>query len=316
VSDRLTEIAELILECTMDLAWRQITAQLGAPMCGEGSALRPVAFCALGYGKLGGFELGYSSDLDLVFLHDSAGERQETDRPRPIDNQLFFMRVAQRIMHLLGLHSAAGRLYDVDVRLRPSGKGGLLVTSIRAFAEYQEREAWTWEHQALLHARAVAGAPRLRAEFEALRMRTLQYHVRRETLRDDVRAMRERMRRALSKAQPGELDIKQDAGGIADVEFLAQYWALNWARDYPPVALYSDTIRQLESVASANLVPQATVDVLTHAYRAYRACVHHLSLEGRPPIVRSEDFAAERAAVSGIWEVTLGRDERTGRGTV
>ncbi len=307
VSDRLTEIAELILECAMDLAWRQITGQLGVPMCGEGASRRPVAFCAVGYGKLGGFELGYSSDLDLVFLHDSHGERQETDGPRPIDNQLFFMRVAQRVMHLLTLHSAAGRLYEVDVRLRPSGKGGLLVTSLGAFAEYQRREAWTWEHQALLHARAVAGAARLRDEVERLRLSILQHHIRRDTLRADVRSMRERMRRELSKARRGEFDIKQDAGGIADIEFLAQYWALNWARDYPPVAQFSDTIRQLESVASANLIPQDTVDVLTRAYRAYRTRVHHLSLEGRPPIVPEEAFGTERAAVGAIWETTMGR---------
>ncbi len=312
VSDRLTEIAELILERAMDVAWRQITAQLGVPMCGEGRARRPVAFCAVGYGKLGGFELGYSSDLDLVFLHDSRGERQETDGPRPTDNQLLFMRVAQRVVHLLTLHSAAGRLYEVDVRLRPSGKGGLLVTSLDAFAEYQEREAWTWEHQALLHARAVAGAPRLEAEFEALRMRILQHHVRRDSLRDEVRSMRERMRRERSNARPGELDIKQDAGGIADVEFLAQYWALIWAHDYPPVAWFSDTIRQLESVASASLVPQETVDALTGAYRAYRARLHHLSLEGRPPIIPVEEFAAERAAVRAIWDTTIGGEPARG----
>lgn len=312
VSDRLTQIAELILERAMDVAWRQITAQLGVPMCGEGQARRPVAFCAVGYGKLGGFELGYSSDLDLVFLHDSRGERQETGGPRPTDNQLFFMRVAQRIVHLLTLHSAAGRLYEVDVRLRPSGKGGLLVTSFDTFAEYQEREAWTWEHQALLHARAVAGAPRLRAELEALRMRILQHHVRRDTLRDEVRSMRERMRRELSKAKSGELDIKQDAGGIADIEFLAQFWALGWAHDYPPVAWFSDTIRQLESVASANLVPQDTVDALTGAYRAYRARLHHLSLEGRPPIIPADEFAAERAAVRAIWDATIGGEGARG----
>ncbi|HEY2591815.1 MAG TPA: bifunctional glutamine synthetase adenylyltransferase/deadenyltransferase, partial [Steroidobacteraceae bacterium] len=193
------------------------------------------------------------------------------------------------------------RLYEVDVRLRPSGKGGLLVTSIRAFERYQAEEAWTWEHQALLHARAVAGSARLAGEFERVRMEVLQHHVRRESLREDVRVMRERMRRELSKARPDEFDIKQDAGGIADIEFLAQYWALSWARKYPPVARYSDTIRQLESVASANLVPQATVDVLTAAYRTYRTRAHHLSLEGRPAIVPAGDLAAEREAVSGIW---------------
>jgi [glutamine synthetase] adenylyltransferase / [glutamine synthetase]-adenylyl-L-tyrosine phosphorylase len=304
VSDRLTDIAELIIERALDLGWRQMTEQFGVPMCGDG-ALRPVRICAVGYGKLGGMELGYSSDLDLVFLHDSHGERQETDSAKPIDNQLFFVRLAQRIVHLLTMHSAAGRLYEVDVRLRPSGKGGLLVTNIRAFAEYQQREAWTWEHQALLHARAVAGAHELRAEFERVRMGVLESHVRRDTLRAEVRAMRERMRRELSSAKPGQFDIKQDAGGIADIEFLAQYWALYWTGDYPPVATFADTIRQLESVASADLVPQSTVDVLTAAYRAYRTRSHHLSLEERPPIVPAEEFHTERAAVSAIWEQTM-----------
>jgi glutamate-ammonia-ligase adenylyltransferase len=274
-------------------------------MCGEGAERRPVRIAAAGYGKLGGMELGYSSDLDLVFLHDSHGERQETEGPKPIDNQIFFVRLAQRMVHLLTMHSRAGRLYEVDVRLRPSGKGGMLVTSIHAFADYQRKEAWTWEHQALLHARAVAGAPEVRAEFERVRLEVLQHHVRRETLRDEVRNMRERMRKELSKARPGQFDLKQDPGGVADIEFLAQYWALEFARDYPPVAMFSDTIRQLESVASADLVPQAKVDVLTGAYRDYRTRTHRLSLEDRTPIVGAEEFAAERAAVTQIWDDTF-----------
>ncbi|MGH8220805.1 MAG: bifunctional [glutamate--ammonia ligase]-adenylyl-L-tyrosine phosphorylase/[glutamate--ammonia-ligase] adenylyltransferase [Steroidobacteraceae bacterium] len=302
VSDRLTEIAELIVESAMMLGWRQITAQYGVPLCGESRDRRPVAVCAIGYGKLGGLELGYASDLDLVFLHDSAGEHQQTDAQRPTDNGVFFVRFAQRILHLLTMHSAAGRLYEVDVRLRPSGKGGLLLTSIQAFARYQAQEAWTWEHQALLHARAVAGSAHLAGEFERVRMDVLQHHVRRASLREDVRSMRERMRRELTKARPGEFDIKQDAGGIADIEFLAQYWALLWAQEYPPVARYSDTIRQLESVASANLVPQGTVDALTAAYRTYRTRAHHLSLEGRPAIIPPSELAGEREAVSGTWE--------------
>jgi glutamate-ammonia-ligase adenylyltransferase len=260
-------------------------------------------------------ELGYSSDLDLVFLHDSNGEHQETDAARPIDNQLFFVRLAQRIVHILTVHTAAGRLYEVDVRLRPSGKGGMLITNIRAFAEYQQQEAWTWEHQALLHARDVAGSSELRAAFAAVRMAALRSHVRRDTLRAEVASMRERMRKELSKAKPGQFDIKQDAGGIADIEFLAQYWALSWAKDYPPVAMFSDTIRQLESVASAALVPQETVDVLTNAYRAYRTHSHHLSLESREPIVPATEFVAERAAVTRIWNDTMDRTADGSGGT-
>jgi glutamate-ammonia-ligase adenylyltransferase len=306
VSDRLTEIAEIIVERAMALGWQQITAQYGTPMCDDADGTRrAVRVCAVGYGKLGGMELGYSSDLDLVFLHDSRGEVQETNAAKPIDNQVFFVRLAQRIMHILTVHSAAGRLYEVDVRLRPSGKGGMLITNIDAFAEYQQKEAWTWEHQALLHARAVAGSPELRAAFAAVRLETLRNHVRRDTLRAEVAAMRERMRRELSKAKEGEFDVKQDAGGIADIEFLAQYWALLWARDYPPVAMFSDTIRQLESVASAALVPQETVDTLRDAYRAYRTHIHHLSLEGREPIVPATLFTAERDAVTRIWNQTM-----------
>jgi glutamate-ammonia-ligase adenylyltransferase len=305
VSDRLTDVAELIVAQAMQLGWQQMTAQFGTPMCGEGAARRAVRICAVGYGKLGGIELGYSSDLDLVFLHDSEGGQQETAGNRPIDNQLFFVRVAQRIVHLLTMHSGAGRLYAVDVRLRPSGKGGLLVTNIRAFAHYQERDAWTWEHQALLHARAVGGAEELRVEFERLRVAVLRQHVRRATLLAEVRSMRERMRKELSRAEASEFNLKQDPGGIADIEFLAQYWALKWAEEYAAVVMFSDTIRQLETVASADLVPQSSVDVLTGAYRAYRGCAHHLALEGREAVVAAGEFIAERAAVMRIWSEAM-----------
>jgi glutamate-ammonia-ligase adenylyltransferase len=309
VSDYLTEIAEIIIAEAMRLAWAQITAQFGVPQTRDegSSAQRAVKICAVGYGKLGGNELGYASDLDLVFLHDSASGQAETDAAKPVDNQVFFIRFAQRVLHLLTMHSAAGRLYEVDVRLRPSGKGGMLITRIGAFAEYQEKEAWTWEHQALLHARAVAGDGSLRAEFERVRVDALVRCVRRDTLRTEVRQMRERMRKELSRAKPGthRFDIKQDPGGTADIEFLAQYWALLHAATHPPVVMFADTIRQLESVASADLVPQKTVDFLTAAYRRYRERAHHLSLEHADAVVPATDFADERAAVSAIWNATM-----------
>jgi glutamate-ammonia-ligase adenylyltransferase len=305
VSDRLTDIASLILEHAMELAWLQVTAQLGVPGCDEDGKRRPVRIAALGYGKLGGFELGYASDLDLVFLHDSAGERQETDREAPVDNQVFFLRYAQRLIHLLTMHSAAGRLYEVDVRLRPSGKGGMLVTSIDAFRRYQFEEAWTWEHQALLHGRAVAGDSALMARIERVRIEVLRDAVRRADLREKVREMRERMRRELSAAKAGEFDLKQDRGGIADIEFLAQYWALLHAADFPPLVHFADTIRQLESLASAALVEQGTVDQLVRTYQHYRLLAHRRSLEGLSVVVPADTFAAERAAVSAVWRATM-----------
>ena len=305
VSDRLTEIAELIVEQALKISWDFVTAQYGTPMCGTEGGRRAVRICAVGYGKLGGIELGYSSDLDLVFLHDSTGERQETEGARCVDNQVFFVRFVQRLVHTLTMHSAAGRLYEVDMRLRPSGKGGMLITSIEAFEEYQRREAWTWEHQALLHARAVCGDADLQQRFALLRARVLEQCVRRDTLREEVRRMRARMRAELSTAKPSEVDLKQDPGGIADIEFLAQYWALRWAAEYPPVAWFADTIRELESVASADLVPQATVDVLTGAYRKYRERSHHRAIAGLDSVIAAGEFAGERAAVNAIWQQTM-----------
>jgi glutamate-ammonia-ligase adenylyltransferase len=305
VSDRLTDVAELILAEAMRMAWRQLVALHGEPMCGPPGARRVVGLAAIGYGKLGGLELGYASDLDLVFLHDSTDGEQQTAGPRALDNAVFLNRFGQRLVHLLTVHTAAGRLYEVDMRLRPSGKGGLMVTHIDAFAEYQRAEAWTWEHQALLHSRSVAGTPALRERFEQVRLEILTNHVRRETLREDVRSMRERMRSELARAGEGEFDLKQDRGGIADIEFLAQYWALLWARDYPPVAMYSDTIRQLESVGSVALVDHAVVDTLVDAYRKLREAAHRLALEERRGIVDASRFAVERQQVSRIWEQVM-----------
>jgi glutamate-ammonia-ligase adenylyltransferase len=306
VSDRLTDIAELIVGEALRLAWDQMTQQYGEPMHGDGVTMKPARVAIIAYGKLGAIELGYSSDLDLVFVHDSSGEVQYTSGAKSVENAVFFLRLGQRIVHLLTMHSAAGRLYEVDMRLRPSGKGGMMVTPLHAFAEYQRTDAWTWEHQALLRARAVAGDAQVRARFEDIRLNTLSNHVRRDSLREEVAKMRERMRTELSKSTKGQFDVKQDPGGLADIEFLAQYWALKWADCYPPLVTFPDTIRQLESVASADLVPQSTIDVLTATYREYRTEIHHRSLEGKPALVnRNERFEALREQVRVIWDSTM-----------
>jgi glutamate-ammonia-ligase adenylyltransferase len=320
VSDRLTDIAELIVQCCMDLAWQQMTNMYGTPFCGDRpESLRQVRVAVAGYGKLGGLELGYASDLDLVFLHDSRGEIQQTqrerqaqgDRPgqgeRPLDNTVFFLRLGQRIVHLLTMHSAAGRLYEVDMRLRPNGKGGFLMTGIDAFERYQREEAWTWEHQALLRARAVAGDPDLCKAFEAARRGVLREAVHRDTLRTDVAEMRLRMQRELSKAGAGEFDIKQDAGGIADIEFLVQYWVLAAAHTHPELLTFTDNIRQLEGLAAVGVLDQATAQWLTDTYIAYRTVLHHSSLEGQGErVVEAAAYAETRARVVEIWRAVFG----------
>ena len=307
VSDRLTDIAELIVACCMDLAWQQMTQMYGTPYCGEApGGLRRVVVAVAGYGKLGGLELGYASDLDLVFLHDSAGSIQQTDGEKPLDNGIFFLRLGQRIVHLLTMHSAAGRLYEVDMRLRPNGKGGFLMTGIDAFERYQLTEAWTWEHQALLRARAVAGDAKLCAAFEAVRRRALCSAVRRETLRHDVLEMRLRMRKELSRSGPTEFDIKQDAGGIGDIEFLVQYWVLAGAEAHPELLTYTDNIRQLEGLAAVGVIDEATALWLKETYINYRTVLHHLSLEGDGErTVAGEPYRETRARLRTIWHATL-----------
>ncbi len=302
VSDRLTDVAELILEKALALAWQHTIVLYGEPRCEEDGRSRTPRVAIAGYGKLGGMELGYGSDLDLVFIHDSAGERQATAGPKVVENEVFFLRLAQRLVHLLTVHTAAGRLYDVDVRLRPSGKGGLAFTQIGAFEEYQRREAWTWEHQALLHSRWVAGDTRLGTAFTNIRRAVLMKAVKRETLRDDIVGMRERMRAGHGVTREGYFDLKQDRGGIADIEFLAQYWVLRDVNRYPPLAEYADTIRHLESVGSAALVDHRVIDRLVDAYRQYREAAHHLSLEQRPAIVEAGAHAKVRAQVAAIWD--------------
>jgi glutamate-ammonia-ligase adenylyltransferase len=307
VSDRLTDIAELIVREALSLSWAQITARHGAPRSvnAVGQSAGPTMI-VVAYGKLGGLELGYGSDLDLVFLHDSAGESQRTDGEQPVDNTVFFQRLGQRLVHLLTVHTAAGRLYEVDTRLRPGGNRGLLVQSLASFRDYEFQEAWTWEHQSLLRARAIAGDPSLCEQFEAARIEVLRKAVKRDDLQDAIRKMRERMRENLSKAKAGEFDLKQDPGGVADLEFLVQFWMLKWADRYPEIVTFSDNIRQLESLASGDLVPQSRVDFLVDTYRKYRQRLHRLSLDGAKNIIPADEFVSERQGVIQIWQEAMG----------
>ncbi len=181
----------------------------------------------VGYGKLGGWELGYSSDLDLIFLHDCPVDVM-TDGEREIDGRQFYLRLAQRIMHLFSTRTSSGILYEVDARLRPSGAAGMLVsTSTESFADYQKNEAWTWEHQALVRARVVYGDPQLKTQFDAIRKRGILCLPREgATLQTEVREMREKMRAHLGNKHRDRFDIKADEGGITDIEFITQYLVL------------------------------------------------------------------------------------------
>lgn len=302
VSDRLTDIAELVLETALSIAWQELSDRHGEPRCTENGATRPAHFAIVAYGKLGGLELGYGSDLDLVFLHDSAGESEQTDGGQPLDNAMFFARLTRRIISILTMHTAAGKLYDVDIRLRPSGQSGLMVSSLAAFDRYQQQDAWTWEHQALLRSRVVAGDADVKAAFEALRIHALTRYVRRDKLASEVAEMRQRMRAELSQGTDECFDVKQDLGGVADIEFLVQYLVLREAHRYPDLVRWSDNIRQLEALAAHGILPPAEAELLADTYREYRRHIHHRNLAGRSGLLPRAEVAGLAATVTRLWQ--------------
>ncbi len=298
VSDYLTWIAEVVTARVLDQAWRDLLARYGRPRgvpgCDSG-------FAVIAYGKLGGFELGYGSDLDLVFLHGSQDPNAVTEGPRAVPNDVFYARLGQRIIHIFTAHTPAGVLYEVDMRLRPNGNAGLLVSSLDAFADYQAESAWTWEHQALIRARAVAGDPDLGARFEQIRRVTLCRERDPETLRREVREMRDRMRTQLDKTRPGLFDLKQGPGGIADIEFMVQYAVLRWAHRQSELATWTDNVRLLDTLARHRLMERDATRRLSDAYRAFRAEYHRQTLQELSGLVSDQTLVEQRESVRSIW---------------
>lgn len=302
VSDHLTWLAEAMIDAVVHQAWGHMVARYGQPAHLHDREGR--GFAVVGYGKLGGWELGYSSDLDLVFLHDCPAEVM-TDGPREIDGRQFYLRLAQRIMHLFSTRTASGILYEVDARLRPSGVAGMLVTTIDAFADYQQNEAWTWEHQALVRARVVYGDPGTRQRFDAIRQHILCLPVEGEKLQTEVREMREKMRAHLGNKHKDRFDIKADEGGITDIEFITQYLVLRYAHQSPALTRWSDNVRILELLARNNIMGDDEARALTHAYVTLRDALHHLALQELPGHVAPEAFAEEREQVRRSWQAWL-----------
>ncbi|MCY1339933.1 Bifunctional glutamine synthetase adenylyltransferase/adenylyl-removing enzyme [compost metagenome] len=311
VSDYLTWLAEAILDQVLALSWRYNVAKFGAPKRADGGLCDP-DFIIVGYGKVGGLEFGHGSDLDLVFIHD--GDPQaETDGAKPIDGAQFFTRLGQRIIHLLTTQTTSGALYDVDMRLRPSGAAGLLVSSLGAFQRYQENEAWTWEHQALVRARVLVGSPRVAGAFEQVRLAVLGRERDLPKLRAEVSEMRAKMRGNLGTRETAAgtapnafeaaaaFDLKQDAGGIVDIEFMVQYAALAWSRQHPELVRYTDNIRILDGLEQADLLAGDEVRLLQEAYKAYRSAAHRQALQKQPGVVGGDQFHAERQGVMRIW---------------
>lgn len=306
VSDRLTWIAEAVLTHVLRLAWAQLSARHGIPrVARDGAEYRP-GIGIVGYGKLGGFELGYGSDLDLVFLHDAEGKDLGTDGPRPIETPVFLSRLVQRMLHILGATTPSGVLYEIDVRLRPNGASGLLVSSLEAFARYQREQAWTWEHQALVRARMVTGSQRLRERFDGIRDGILALRRDREALRRAVADMRARQVTELGNGDPTRFDLKHDRGGIGDIEFIVQYLTLAYGARHPALRGVTDNIRLLEALARERVLTIPAHDLLMDAYRHYRALIHRRALQGERPIVQPDGRVRRlRIGVARLWQVLM-----------
>ncbi|MDT3666797.1 bifunctional [glutamate--ammonia ligase]-adenylyl-L-tyrosine phosphorylase/[glutamate--ammonia-ligase] adenylyltransferase [Cronobacter dublinensis] len=298
VSDHLTWLAEAIIDAVVQQAWGQMVARYGQPKHLRDRDGR--GFAVVGYGKLGGWELGYSSDLDLVFLHDCPAEVM-TDGEREIDGRQFYLRLAQRIMHLFSTRTSSGILYEVDARLRPSGAAGMLVTTAEAFADYQKNDAWTWEHQALVRARVVYGDKPLQAQFDTIRREVLATPRDGDTLRTDVREMREKMRAHLGNKHRDRFDIKADEGGITDIEFITQFMVLRYAPEQPKLTRWSDNVRILELLAQHDIMREDEAKALTQAYVTLRDELHRRALQELPGHVAQTAFEQEREQVRDSW---------------
>jgi glutamate-ammonia-ligase adenylyltransferase len=286
VSDHLTFSAEVILQQVHSLANQALLNQ----------GIEPPALAIVAYGKLGGIELSYDSDLDLVFLYEK-GNISERD----------IVRLVQKIIHLINTRTATGILYSVDTRLRPSGQAGLLVISFDAFAEYQKNNAWTWEHQALVRARVVSGDLTLQEKFEQYRQDILKQKRSLEILRKDVREMRHKMQ-LNSKKQQTEYDFKYAKGGMTDIEFIVQYGVLAWANQHPALLQWTDNIRILLSLVDAGLLSESDGELLCKAYQVYRDVGHQQLLHGQAQesvIAAALSYLKE---VKRIWAQLLGVD--------
>ncbi|MFT5997119.1 MAG: glutamate-ammonia-ligase adenylyltransferase, partial [Glaciecola sp.] len=235
------------------------------------------------YGKFGGAELSYGSDLDVVFLHnadlslstDSSGSRKQ------ISNQEFYIKLVQRICHICTTKTYSGILYDIDLRLRPSGNSGLLVSHIDTFLHYQESTAWTWEHQALVRSRVIVSNPSLALQFNEVRQTILCKARDPILLKQQVLEMRKKMRLHLEVKQPKQVDIKQTKGGIVDVEFMVQYWILANAYKHPEITKWSDNLRLLDALLSINTIDDIQQQKLTSAYLTLRHATHRIQLANR-----------------------------------
>jgi len=311
VSDSLTYIAEVVLEAALERAFAEIVNRYGYPIGQDGDPVTEAdcGFAIIGYGKLGGLELSYSSDLDLVFLH-KIKEQGMTTGEKSVSGMKFAARLVQKLMNYLNTQTRDGRAYEIDMRLRPSGNAGMMVVSYHAFETYQMDKAWSWEHQALVRARAICGDRRVTARFCDIRREVLALPRTLDQVRSEVTSMRIKMQKHLGtnqwQQQAGKFHLKQDAGGIVDIEFLAQFAVLAYSHEYPSLTKWSDNVRIFEEVASLGIWQSQVCQDLTDAYLRIRAATHQLALSEQSLLVDESLWQETRALVQSQWQHLMG----------
>ena len=298
ISDHLTYLAEAIIGAVVNIAWKAVSQRFGVP---EHLGENEKGFAVIGYGKLGGIELGYNSDLDLVFLHNAPENSETVGGRKSVSSHQFYLKLAQKINSIFNLNTSAGVLYEVDMRLRPSGEAGLLVSTFNAYDFYQKNEAWTWESQALVRARCVYGTESLKAEFDQIRQSTLAKKRDVVMLKAEITGMRAKMYQHLTQPQAVEFNLKTDKGGITDIEFIAQYLALANAETSPEMAVWSDNIRIFDTAMACGILTKPAGEQLKYCYTAMRNRIHHLNLLRQPSCVPMSEFEAERDFVGKMW---------------
>ncbi|QNP41560.1 bifunctional [glutamate--ammonia ligase]-adenylyl-L-tyrosine phosphorylase/[glutamate--ammonia-ligase] adenylyltransferase [Lysobacter solisilvae (ex Woo and Kim 2020)] len=277
-AQQLAWLADGVVARVLALAQREVASAHGV--------VAGARFAVLGYGSLGGEELGFGSDLDLVFLYDAPraddGGDAHSDGARALDATRWFARLAQKVVALLDAVTAAGRLYEVDVRLRPDGAKGLLVSSLASFGEYQRERAWTWEHQALVRARFVAGDAGLHADFERVRADTLARGRDPVQVRADVVSMRRRMRGELDRSDASAFDLKQGEAGLVDLEFLLQALVLVHARAQATLLEPRNTPGLIDAMHAVDVFDATTAAALRAAHATLLSRGLDCTLDRRP----------------------------------
>ncbi len=309
VSKHLTALAEAIIDEVIQLAWQQVSARFGVPQSfvEQGEASGSKNFAVIAYGKMGGVELGYSSDLDLVFVHDSEQDEMTTGRvdgKNCVPLSQYYMKLAQRIMHIFNTRMSSGILYELDMRLRPSGNSGVLVVHLATFSQYQHEDAWTWEHQALVRARMIYGSTSLREKFAKVRKSVLSEKREMAQLKEEVVTMREKMRTHLNKSTADQLDIKQGEGGLVDIEFLAQYLVLAYSHYHEPLTHYCDNLSIFKQLSHYQLLSANEQQLLSHVYQKLRGYGHQKSMQNSPQLMTQNEYP-DQEKITELWQKFL-----------